>query len=535
MRDRCSACGIASLESQQFIEENFPFVRRRFYCPACHQRLVHRIYLGFAIVVMVIAVIATIWAARTKEPILNYAGFAILFLIIVQWLMILPHELGHAIAARLFGYTQIRILIGMGKPLFSFDFAGFYWVLNPIPFGGLTFAKPPEKMNRCKHLTFASAGLFVNALFAIVAWLFIARDGVVHSPGSVAKLFFWGNVIVVVENLIPRAVQTSYGSTFTDGWQIWHLLFRWNKLIKTESDRVPLWEVVICHILKWCVVVVLIAGTIFFALVVFMPFLPSFRSTRQIPLIGMVLWSTLFIGLASVCAWYAWRVLRQPIARVRKRTQIASLSAEYHAAFTSEQFEMYTQMAKLLQTRDFAQAAALVAQLMPVISNHNSDGYVQLLLTKLNCLLALNQIEQAEVLCLDYAQRDVSKEQKLKVLDGTASYLLYQSSSAYLKQAERVARMGLEIAPGTLTLKGTLGSILVEQGHYAEGEPLLRECLDRSLALHDRAIASFYLGLLQLRNGHAEQGERLMKRGMKMYPEPWLVMKGNKLLHEART
>jgi tetratricopeptide (TPR) repeat protein len=196
---------------------------------------------------------------------------------------------------------------------------------------------------------------------------------------------------------------------------------------------------------------------------------------------------------------------------------------------------MYTQMAKLLQTRDFAQAAALVAQLMPVISNHNSDGYVQLLLTKLNCLLALHQIEQAEVLCLDYAQRDVSKEQKLKVLDGTASYLLYQSSSAYLKQAERVARMGLEIAPGTLTLKGTLGSILVEQGHYAEGEPLLRECLDRSLALHDRAIASFYLGLLQLRNGHAEQGERLMKRGMKMYPEPWLVMKGNKLLHEART
>jgi membrane-associated protease RseP (regulator of RpoE activity) len=40
-----------------------------------------------------------------------------LFLVIVQWFMILPHELGHAIAARLFGYTQIRILIGMGKIL----------------------------------------------------------------------------------------------------------------------------------------------------------------------------------------------------------------------------------------------------------------------------------------------------------------------------------------------------------------------------------------------------------------------------------
>jgi hypothetical protein len=495
---------------------------------------VHRVYLGFVIVILVIAVSVAIGAGQTKEPILNYAGFGMLFLIIVQWLMILPHELGHAVAARLFGYTQIRILIGMGKPLLSFDFAGFYWVFNPVPFGGLTLAKPPEKVNRWKHLAFVSAGLAVNALFAIVAWLFIAPDGLVHSPGSVAKLFFWGNVIVVAENLIPRAVQTSYGSTFTDGWQIWHVLFRWNKPIKTGPDRVPLWEVFICHILKWCIVGVLIAGTIFFALIVFMPFLPSFRSISPISLVGKVLWFALFIGLASVCAWCAWRVLRQPIVRVRKRTLTASLSAEYQAAFTSEQFELYKQMARLLQTRDFAQSATRVDQLMAAISNHNSEGYVQLLLIKLHCLLALNQIEQAETLSLDYIQRDASKEYKVKVLDGMASYLLYQSSSAFLKPAERFARMGLEIAPGALTLKGTLGSILVEQGNYVESEPLLRECLDRSLALHDRAIASFFLGLLQLRNGNAAQGKRLMKRGMKMYPEPWLVSKGKDLLQETR-
>jgi len=90
--------------------------------------------------------------------------------------------------------------------------------------------------------------------------------------------------------------------------------------------------------------------------------------------------------------------------------------------------------------------------------------------------------------------------------------------------------MGLEIAPGTLTLKGTLGAILVEQGNYAEGEPLLSECLDRSPALHDRAIATFYLGMIKLRNGDGKQGERLMKRGMKMYPEAWMLAKGNAVL-----
>jgi hypothetical protein len=533
MPNRCHACGIDALESQEFIEENFPLMRRRFYCPACHQRLVHRILAGFTLVILFVAIIATYEAVRTHQKILNLSGFGMLFLVIVQWLMIVPHELGHAIAARLFGYNQIRILIGMGKPILSFDLAGFYWVFNPIPFGGLTFAKPPAKVNRWKHLIFVSAGLALNGLVAFVAWLFIGPEGLFHSPGSVAKLFFWGNVIVIAENLIPRAVQTAYGNTFTDGWQIWHTLFSWNKPIKPGPDQIPAWEVIISHILKWCIAVVLFIGAIFFAVVMFMPFLPSYRSTSQVSLIPEIMWFTVFIGVASLCAWYAWRVVRQPIARVRKRTHIASLSAEYRAAFTSEQFEMYKQMAKLLQARDFAQAAILVDQLMPALSNHNSDGYVQLLLIKLNCLLGVNQIEQAETLCLDYTQRDVSKEQKLKVLDGIASYLLYQSSSAFLKPAERFARLGLEIAPGTLTLKGTLGSILVEVENYAQGEPLLRECLDRSPALHDRAIATFYLGMIKLRVGEVKDGKRLIKRGMKMYPEAWIVAKGNAFLKEA--
>jgi hypothetical protein len=90
------------------------------------------------------------------------------------------------------------------------------------------------------------------------------------------------------------------------------------------------------------------------------------------------------------------------------------------------------------------------------------------------------------------------------------------------------------MAPGTLTLKGTLGSILVEQGNYAEGELLLHDCLDRSPALHDRAITSFYLGMIKVRIGDAKQGKRLIKRGMKMYPEAWMIAKGNMLLKEAR-
>jgi tetratricopeptide (TPR) repeat protein len=201
--------------------------------------------------------------------------------------------------------------------------------------------------------------------------------------------------------------------------------------------------------------------------------------------------------------------------------------------FSAEQLKMVQSLQKLLLAKNFTEAAALCDEMMSSILDHNSEAYVYLLMIKLQCILSTQEIERAEAVCLDFLQQDIRKEQKLKVIDGFACQILYQPSP-FLKQAERFARMGLEIAPGTLTLKGTLGSILVEQGNYSEAEPLLVECLDRSPALHDRAIASFYLGMIKVRTGELGQGKRLIKRGMKMYPEAWMVEKGNMLLQEAR-
>src|SRR6267142_4659131 len=189
MPERCNKCGIAALESQSFIEENFPFMRRRFYCFACHQRLVYRICIGFTVVIVAIAAVATFDAVRMQEPILNYPGFSILFLVVVQWLLTVPHELGHAIAARLLGYEHIRILIGAGKTLVSFELAGFYWVINAIPFGGLTIANAPAKPRRWKEFILVSAGLAVNAALALAAWFYIGPGGLFYLSGNAAKLF----------------------------------------------------------------------------------------------------------------------------------------------------------------------------------------------------------------------------------------------------------------------------------------------------------------------------------------------------------
>ena len=355
-------------------------------------------------------------------------------------------------------------------------------------------------------------------------------DGLFHSPGSVAKLFFWANVVVIAENLIPRPVQTSYGNTFTDGWLIWHVLFRWNKPATAGPERIPAWELFVCQILKWSVVLILLIGVLFFAVVAFIPF---FDSNAPKIFLGKGLWAVMFIGLALVCGWCCWRVLREPVAKVRKPAVNPRQVADFRAGLTTEQLKMLQNASKLLAEKSYAEASMVLDQLMPATADQSTSAYSQLLLAKVQCLLSLQQIDEAEALCRNYAQREVSSEYKLSVIDGAACFILYQSSSPFLKHAERLARVGLEMAPGALTLKGTLGAILAEQGKHGEAERLLIECLDRIPTLHDRAIATFYLGMIKMRTGATKEGKRLTRRGMKMYPEDWIVAKGNTLLKEV--
>jgi len=136
-------------------------------------------------------------------------------------------------------------------------------------------------------------------------------------------------------------------------------------------------------------------------------------------------------------------------------------------------------------------------------------------------------VNEAESTCLNFVREAVNKEYKLRVLDALACHFLYKPSSPWLNLAEKLARLGLEIVPGTLTLKGTLGAILTEQGKFAEAEPLLRECLERSPGQHDQGISSVYLGFIRLREGKTEEGKRLVEHGTILYPEPWLVAKAN--------
>jgi hypothetical protein len=518
MSDRCDICGMAALESQKFAEERIPFRKPRRYCPACHRRFHYQIFAGFALFYLLLAAFGTVYSLRRHTPLLASPAVWFGLLGILQWALILPHELGHAVAGRALGFTQIRILVGGGRPIFSFNLLGFPVLINLVPFGGFTLSKPAtERHVRWKLLVFIAAGPLVNVLLGAVAWQFIPEGSLLEGPVTMTKLFFWANLTLLAENLFPYVAQTPLGSAMTDGLLLWNMLFRWNKPAGAQPSRVPAWELAIRHLLKWVLVLILVVGTVFFLVVAAIPFV---KWTSDIGWAVIILLPTLMLSLAAVSGYMAFRVARDPVARTRSPMPLG-----WTPPLSAEQMRLLREAALRSNDKDFEKAEALIDRALASMSDAKARAYTAVLLAKLQSVLGRGDAERAEELCLDAVNRTESKEQKIMILDGMASYIIYRREPVCLDIAERFARFALELAPGTLTLKGTLGGVLAEQGKFAEAEPLLQECLDRSPAVHDQGISYLYLGIVKLCTGKPEEGKRLLKRATVLFPEPWLVVK----------
>ena len=85
-------------------------------------------------------------------------------MVLLQYPLIIIHELGHALFARAFHYDSIRIFIGSGKTLFHFPFLNFTWLFNLIPMGGLTYARPKAPVIRWQWILYVGGGLIADPL-----------------------------------------------------------------------------------------------------------------------------------------------------------------------------------------------------------------------------------------------------------------------------------------------------------------------------------------------------------------------------------
>jgi hypothetical protein len=107
--------------------------------------------------------------------------------------------------------------------------------------------------------------------------------------------------------------------------------------------------------------------------------------------------------------------------------------------------------------------------------------------------------------------------------DGLASLALYRHLPDLYVESEAMIRKALEAHPRRLTLKGTLGGLLVERGCDAEALPLLQELHARGEDETDLGISAAYLSVLATRRGDAAGGAKLQKEAMTLLPEHPLV------------
>jgi len=571
MSDRCDICGVEALEGQEFAEESLPFRRSKRYCPNCHGRLTYRICLYWYSAALVLGLGGLGFAWATGRSLLAAPGVWIALVLLFQWAMLVPHELGHALAARLLGYGQIRILIGSGKPIFTAELLGIRWLFNAVPFGGLTLAgRSPQVLRRSHEILFVSAGPAVSAVAAAVSWSFMGRGTLFDGMQSVLEAFFWANLMVLGENLVPYSIWTPYGRLHNDGLLLWNTIFRWGKPARARPSQIPRWEILLSQFLRWGIVIITGGATLLMGFLATVPF--WYGSSRASLGVNLSVGGVCFV-IMLVAGWITLRFARQPVARVRRteptplviravenlraRSQWAAdpREADQIAAqarqgnfdavfaildaalgrFPNDVLLLAQQADYRFMRQEFARAEAAYEAALTSLAAPESAAHSRLLAAKLTCVLNQGRIDEVERACLEYLAGNAKAAEKIHVVDLIACTALYREPPQFLPQIERWTRMALQLAPGTLTLKGTLGGILVEQGNVAEAEPLLHECRTRSLELHDQAFASLYLGTSALRQGDRKTAKELFKNAKILHAAPPLLQKAELGLQECDT
>jgi tetratricopeptide (TPR) repeat protein len=134
----------------------------------------------------------------------------------------LPHELGHALAARAFGMHVFQVAVGVGKKLFHCRILGVIVEFRAIPYGGVTMALSAERNSvRLRQFVYALAGPLANLLVALLVLALIGWDRIAdfrpHEKISPWTLFFAANALVFITNLIPRSFPSPAGQMVSDG------------------------------------------------------------------------------------------------------------------------------------------------------------------------------------------------------------------------------------------------------------------------------------------------------------------------------
>ena len=222
----CDRCGAATDVVESFFKERKSFQNSvRTLCPACWQKHKTSSYKGILIRRLALGVLGLASLYLWPNHGMGFVLLNLFFFQIALILSILPHELAHAYVAKKIGWRVFKIYVGFGKTLFKRNLFGFETEFRAIPLGGLVLAAPRDKSHfRPKLFAFALAGPVANVLLLLGSSIAVrtSPEGFVSLGHQCAPLemFVFANLVIVIENLLPRIFVTPLGQLASDGKQL---------------------------------------------------------------------------------------------------------------------------------------------------------------------------------------------------------------------------------------------------------------------------------------------------------------------------
>ena len=132
---------------------------------------------------------------------------------------VLPHELGHALAALLVGMRLFAVTIGtQGRVLFVRQVLGYDFIFHRIPIGGHVLYTPRHLgFVRLRHFLAVLAGPLVDVLLIVIVLKFVGNTSGESRWFYVSTGFMYGNAILLAVGLFPRKVEIEQKRVPNDG------------------------------------------------------------------------------------------------------------------------------------------------------------------------------------------------------------------------------------------------------------------------------------------------------------------------------
>lgn len=235
---KCHFCGVESELVQAFFKGRKSFSRKiQTVCPACWTKRRSTAFKRGLVISGFLAGVGMLMVVLFPGLFFGWVILNSISIDIFLVLSLLPHELGHALVAKLMGFRVFYIVVGSGKRIGRIKFMGFNIEFRTVPLSGATITAPrDEKFFRLRYAAVLLAGPLINVILGMAAWLLIEK-GVfrvpIHSfslenaPLALFKVFGTGlaplhmivlaNLLLVTVNLWPRHIHTALGKIPSDG------------------------------------------------------------------------------------------------------------------------------------------------------------------------------------------------------------------------------------------------------------------------------------------------------------------------------